>query len=163
MFGLNEKSTHDAFFSNLDAKKRSFYAFETRNTTNIARNVDFSSRRRTREWCDVKPPLAYASSAGSVSPARSVADSQHATRSNMSAPTNYSAWLLDTDDPVTDTASLLVGVIATLTLSVRIGQYLGEVLARHLHAKKMTAASAPEGFEVSTGKEGGFVRKAKAA
>tara|TARA_B100000767_G_C19240734_1_gene319088 strand:- start:198 stop:443 length:246 start_codon:yes stop_codon:yes gene_type:complete len=81
----------------------------------------------------------------------------------MSAPTNYSAWLLDTDDPVTDTASLLVGVIATLTLSVRIGQYLGEVLARHLHAKKMTAASAPEGFEVSTGKEGGFVRKAKAA
>tara|TARA_B100000795_G_scaffold185452_1_gene140849 strand:+ start:569 stop:889 length:321 start_codon:yes stop_codon:yes gene_type:complete len=86
-----------------------------------------------------------------------------APRSNMSAPTNYSAWLLDTDDPVTDTASLLVGVIATLTLSVRIGQYLGEVLARHLHAKKMTAASAPEGFEVSTGKEGGFVRKGSKA
>ena len=80
----------------------------------------------------------------------------------MSAPTSRSAWLLDTDDPLTDTASLLVGVIATLTLSVRIGQYLGERLARHMHAKKMRAASAPEGFEVNTGKEGGFVRKAKA-
>ena len=80
----------------------------------------------------------------------------------MSAATSRSAWLLDTDDPLTDSASLLVGVIATLTLSVRIGQYLGERLARHVHAKKMRAASAPEGFEVNTGKEGGFVRKAKA-
>lgn len=72
---------------------------------------------------------------------------------------NFSAMMLDTDDPLTDTASLMVGVIAALTVSVRIGQYLGDVLARHVHAKKM---SAPEGWEVNNGKGGGFVRKAKA-
>ena len=61
-----------------------------------------------------------------------------------------------------DTASIIIGVIATLILSAQVGQALGDWLARRVHANKMnaraaaleSAAPAPDGAEASSDKNG---------
>ena len=59
-----------------------------------------------------------------------------------------------------DTASIIIGVIATLILSAQVGQALGDWLARRVHTNKMkaraaaleSAAPAPDGADASSDK-----------
>ena len=70
-----------------------------------------------------------------------------------------------------ETASLVIGIAATLILTARIGQYLGDWLAHRVHARKMEARAVQEGMAAeptpastsASGKGEGVVGKDKSA